>query len=354
MLTAGNPSQIYDLTMVQLVIMALFGVGLVQLDRVEAQPRKPTVDFLNERLKIPESSRFVEAEYIDSGVGVPFGVDKRLSYYSGNYAEAAERFLESLRRYSFKAEIWVYLARSYFYEKKPESARDTIELATTTMPDLAERFWNPLLESMLGEIRSRALDQQAQIDFYTRSQDEYLELFRMFRFLADQQGMSGIIIRAERRAAKIAVMATMVASNRRATYLSDADKWVNLAGQMRGEMRKVGSVPPEAQPLTEYTRESVVSTDVDMLEKTHQLQLKVDFYQPDLNDFRTLFDNYMALEMPVGARFVIDGVDREAARLRLKADTSNDFAEVSKLQEEAATLDQLKLQLSKRLDGEGF
>ena len=77
----------------------------------------------------------------------------------------------------------------------------------------------PLLESMLGEIRSRALDQQAQIDFYTRSQDEYLELFRLFRFLADQQGMSGLSIRAERRAAKMAVMATMVASNTRNSFV---------------------------------------------------------------------------------------------------------------------------------------
>ena len=353
-MTAGNPSPIYDLSMVRWVIITLFGVGIVQLGTVEAQPRKPTIDFLNERLKIPESSRFVEAEYIDSGVGVPFGVDKRLSYYSGNYAEAAERFLESLRKYSFKAEIWVYLARSYFYEKKPEFARDTLERAEAIMPDLAERFWDPLLESMLGEIRSRALDQQAQIDFYTRSQDEYLELFRLFRFLADQQGMSGVIVRAERRAAKMAVMAKMVASNTRVKYLTEADKWVNLAGQMRSEMREVGLLTPEAQSLPAYTRENVVSTDVDMLEKTHQLQLKVDFYQPDLNDFKTLFGNYMTLKMPAGARFVIEGVEREVTRLKLKADISNDFSEVSKLQEEVATLDKLKLELSQRLENEGF
>ena len=249
----------------------------------------------------------------------------------------------------------MYLARSYFHEKKPEFARDTIERAEAIMPDLAERFWDPLLESMLGEIRSRALDQQAQIDFYTRSQDEYLELFRLFRFLLDQQGMSGIIVRAERRAAKMAVMAKMVASNTRATYLTEADKWVNLAGQMRGEIREVGSVPPEAQsPPFVYARENVVSTDIDMLEKTHQLQLKVDFYQPDLNDFKTLFSNYMTLKMPVGARFVIEGVEREATRLKLKADISNDFSEVSKLQEEVATLDKLKLELSQRLEDKGF
>lgn len=340
--------------MVRWVIIALYSAGLMQLESVEAQLRKPTIDFLNERLEIPESSRFVEAEYIDSGVGVPFGVDKRLSYYSGNYAEATDRFLESLRKYSFKAEIWVYLARSYFYEKKPGFARDTLERAEAIMPDLAERFWDPLLESMLGEIRSRALDQQAQIDFYTRSQDEYLELFRLFRFLADQQGMSGVIVRAERRAAKMAVMAKMVASNTRVKYLTEADKWVNLAGQMRSEMREVGLLPPEAQSLPAYTRENVVSTDVDMLEKTHQLQLKVDFYQPDLNDFKTLFGNYMTLKMPAGARFVIEGVEREATRLRLKADISNDFSEVSKLQEEVTTLDKLKLELSQRLENEGF
>lgn len=340
--------------MVGWLITVLCSAGALLLQPVGAQPLKPTIDFLDERLKIPESSRFVEAEYTESGVGVPFGVDKRLSYFSGNYAEATQRFMDSLKRFSFKAEIWVYLARSYFYEKKPEDARNTIERAAEIMPDLSERFWNPLLESMLGEIRSRALDQQAQIDFYTRSQGEYLELFRLFRFLADEAGMSGIIDRAERRAAKMAVMATMVASSTRATYLADADKWVGLAGQMRGEMREVGFLPPETQPLPTYTRESVVSTDVDMLEKTHQLQLKVDFYQPNLEDFRTLFSNYLELEMPAGARFVIEGIEREVTRLQLKADTSNDFVEVSKLQEEVASLDQLKLELSQRLDSEGL
>ena len=91
-----------------------------------------------------------------------------------------------------------------------------------------------------------------------------------------------------------------------------------------------------------------------MLEKTHQLQLKVDFYQPNLEDFRTLFSNYLELEMPAGARFVIEGIEREVTRLQLKADTSNDFVEVSKLQEEVASLDQLKQELSQQLDREGL
>ena len=66
-------------------------------------------------------------------------------------------------------------------------------------------------ENMLGEIRSRALDQQAQIDL-AQSRRIFKTISRI-SFLADQRGMSGIIIRAERRAVKIAVMATMVASN---------------------------------------------------------------------------------------------------------------------------------------------
>ena len=58
--------------------------------------------------------------------------------------------------------------------------------------------------------------------------------------------------------------------------------------------------------------------------------------------------------MPAGARFVIEGIEREVTRLQLKADTSNDFVEVSKLQEEVASLDQLKQELSQQLDREGL
>ena len=123
--------------------------------------------------------------------------------------------------------------------------------------DFGIRCWK-----VCSEIRSRALISKRN-RFYTRSQDEYLELFRLFRFLLDQQGMSDIIVRAE-LSCKMAVMAKMVASNTRATYLTEADKWVNLADQMRGEMREVGSLPPEAQSLPLYTRENVVSTDIDI------------------------------------------------------------------------------------------
>jgi tetratricopeptide (TPR) repeat protein len=324
------------------------------INPAEAQSRKQPLDFLNERLKIPESIRFVEPEYVESGVGVPFGVDKRLSYYTGNYAEAIARFSEGLRRYSYKAEMWVYLARAYFYEKKPEDARDTIRQAAQIMPDLSVAFWDPLLESMLSEIRKRALDQQAQIDFYTRSQEDYLELFRLFRFLGDEKGMVGIVQRAESRAEKMSVLATMVAVNTRAAYLGEADRWLGLADQLRAELRAVGFIPPAPKQIPNYVRQSVASTDVDLLEETHQLQLKVDFYGAVLADFSALFDNYLALNLPSGAQFVLEGLQREATRLRLKADTSNDFAEVSQLQEEADAFDELQRSLRERLGESGL
>ena len=58
--------------------------------------------------------------------------------------------------------------------------------------------------------------------------------------------------------------------------------------------------------------------------------------------------------MPAGARFVIEGIEREVTRLQLKADTSNDFVEVIKLQEEVASLNQLKQELSQQLNSEGL
>ena len=335
------------------LVIALLLAGHPFVVDAGAQPRKQSIDFLNERLKIPDSSRFTEAEYIESGVGVPFGVDKRLSYFSGNYAESITRFSEALRRYPYKAEIWVFLARSYFYEKVPEEAKRTIERAAETMPDLSDSFWNPLLDSMLGVIRNRALDQQAQIDFYTRSQEEFLELFRLFRFLADEDGMTGIVLRADAKAAKMSFLATMVSADSRTRYRAESDKWTALAEQMRGEMRALGFAPPDAIDVPVYREEEIPPADADLLEQTHQLQLKVDFYQPILEDFSALFENYLALDLPEGARFVLDGLQREAGRVRLQADTANDFAMASQYAEEADALDALRAELSQRLAGSG-
>jgi hypothetical protein len=59
---------------------------------VAAQEAVAGIDFLNDRLPIPESALFDEGSYIDSGVGLSFGVDKQLTYSAGQFEEAASRF----------------------------------------------------------------------------------------------------------------------------------------------------------------------------------------------------------------------------------------------------------------------
>lgn len=110
---------------------------------VAAQEAVAGIDFLNDRLPIPESALFDEGSYIDSGVGLSFGVDKRLTYSAGQFEEAASRFEISVAGFSYKSDIWVYLARSYFYMNSPDRARVTLERAQEVMPDLRERLWHP-------------------------------------------------------------------------------------------------------------------------------------------------------------------------------------------------------------------
>ncbi len=70
-----------------------------------AQERVPGIEFVNERMRIPESDLFDEGAYIESGVGLSFGVDKRLTYLPGEYEEAAQRFVFGLLQFRYKAEV---------------------------------------------------------------------------------------------------------------------------------------------------------------------------------------------------------------------------------------------------------
>jgi tetratricopeptide (TPR) repeat protein len=98
-----------------------------------AQRSLAAVDFLDEKLKIPDSARFTEAEFTQSGVGLSFGVDKRLSYMIGRYDDAARRFEDSAARFPYKSEIWVFLARSYFHMKAPQKALAALDRAAAQM-----------------------------------------------------------------------------------------------------------------------------------------------------------------------------------------------------------------------------
>ena len=100
--------------------------------------------------------KFDEIEYVDSGVGLSYGVDKRLSYLSGNYDAAAERFEAAAAKFQYKSEIWVYLARAYFYRKEPDRAKEALVRAQAAMPDLQTQLWQPLIAGLMWEIRQRA------------------------------------------------------------------------------------------------------------------------------------------------------------------------------------------------------
>ena len=315
-----------------------------------AQERRGSIDFLNERLRIPDSERFDEGDYIDSGVGLKFGVDKRLSYLSGNYEEAAERFEEALKGFRYKSEIWVYLARSYFYMKSPEKAKQTVEKAASIMPDLKERFWNPLLESMLGEIRKRVNNLQTQVDFYSKSQEDFFNLFRLFKFLEDYQGASGVIHAAEAKAARMNELATMVSGNSQRTYRQEARKWQDLAQELRGELQALGvevlpgTTQVEAPPLSETT-----GKDPELLEATRILYLKVYYYQSRSEDFRELFNNYLRLGMPERTREVVEALGQEIQRAKLQADIAPDVQKESEYLQKAAALEELQRELKAAL-----
>lgn len=348
MSTVVSRSRISD-RMKQLLASALLSLAFLCAGAADAQQRVRPVDFLDERLKIPESARFKEADYTESGMGLRFGVDKRLSYFSGQYVEAIQRFEEAVRSYRYKAEIWVFLARSYFYERNPEKAKEAIERASATMPDLAESFWNPLMQSMLGEIRKRALNMQTQVDFYSKSQGDFLTLFRLYLFLEDEEGMAGVVGRAEAKASKLSILATMVSADSRRRYSEESDKWTALVGQLRGEMSRANFAvpPPIAAKVEDIT--SATAADVELLERTRLLQVKVDFYQPQIADFSELFDNYLALDMAEGAQGVLDALDREVIRVKFQADTATDYVQENKILEKAEEIVALKAQLSQRM-----
>lgn len=288
-----------------------------------AQERMPNqvVDFLDERLYIPESVRFREADYIESGVGLKFGVDKRLSYFTGDYGTSIQSFEEAVRRFRFKSEIWVYLARSYFYMKTPEDARKTIERAAQAMPDLKEAFWDPLLESMSGEIRRRANIMQTEVDFYSKAQGDFLSLFRLYTFLKDYEAAAEVIRAADGKADKMNELAGMASMPSQRLIREKAKKWEELAEGLRGELEALGMDPPQRVEKPELSSlPEIPGEDVDLVEMTRFLQLKIDYYPADPQDYRDLLDNYLQLDLPQQAAGVVESLNREIQRVELLAD----------------------------------
>ncbi len=318
---------------------------------VFAQARGKSIDFFNERLKIPDSELFIEAEYIDSEIGLRFGIDKRLSYFPGQYEEAAEAFEAAIQAYRFKAEIWVYLIRSYYHLRNPERARDTLEEAAETMPDLRRDFWDPLLESMLAEIRKRADDLQTQVVFYTKTPGDFLALFRLYKFLQDYQAGAGVISLAADQSEKMHSLAKTAIGENLKAYRSEAAKWDSLVFKLKNELAVLGvevspSPTPDLVPLTP----SDTTRDPQLVANTRLLQMKIDYYPSELGDYRQLFDNYIKLKMAERAQGVVVALNREINRVGFLAETATDVVQedqfLADIDSLAALREQLKMKIA--------
>jgi hypothetical protein len=236
--------------------------------------------------------------------------------------------------------------------RDPQRAKKTLEQAALIMPDLRERFWDPLLNSMLGEIRKRAIHLQTQVDFYTKAQGDFLTLFRLYKFLEDYEAGIGVIHTAGDKADMMRMLADMASVENQRTYRREATKWDDLAALLTGELDVLGIiVPPRAAKKFAAPALPVVTQDPQLVDDTRVLQMKVDFYQSESQDYRQLFDNYLVLEMPEGAARVIEAIDREMNRLRFLADTATDFVQESEYLAEASTLAAMREELKAEMGG---
>lgn len=314
-----------------------------------SRERAPGIEFLNEGLRIPESELYDDGAYIESGVGLPYGVDKRLLYYSGKYEEAILRFEEAVKQFRYKSEIWVYLARTYFHVKSPDLARATLERAAEVMPDLQQEFWGPMIEGLLWEIRKRANEQQIQISFYSTDQEAFFSLFRLYRFLEDAESAVAVMDAALSRAERMRGLASVASQTGRKSYLTQATKWQKLADSLRVELTDGGLVPAEAEeraPSAWSAAAGVQEGD----ERLRLLQMKIDFYRAGLEDYQALFDEYMARDRLAEAAIVIDATSREINRIDLRASVAPDPQTEAKIRVEITGFEELRESMRQRLE----
>ena len=291
---------------------------LLLVTAIGAQDRIPGLEFLNERQRIQESERFDEGSYIESGVGLSFGVDKRLTYLPGEYEEAAQRFELSVRKFRYKAEIWIYLARAYFYMKSPDKALDALIRAQGLMPDLSAGLWGPMIASLKWEIRQRARRQQAQIDFYSTGQEEVLSLFRLYLFLADHAAARDVVAVAHGRARSMRENAQMVSGDSRRAQAAEADRWEQLGESLTGELATAG-IAADAVPAQPTLPEPTENVDIDEQERVRVLQLRIDFYAALEEDYLQLFQAYLDRTDTARALAVISSLERHVIDLEVQA-----------------------------------
>ena len=239
--------------------------------------------------------------------------------------------------------------------KEPEKAQQVLEQAAEVMPDLGERFWEPLDEGLNREIRQRANQLQVQVDFYSKGQEDYLSLFRFYRFLEDYPAASGVIHAAEDRARHMKERASMSSGNSQRTFRNEVQKWQDLGKGLRAEMLALGvEVVGDPKRDEEAVEEEAEDENAELVEATRLLQLRVNFYQflVGSQDYQTLFDNYLILNQPDEAAGVIEAMDQAIKRVDLEILEAGDIQEELDLRDKAAELEKLRKVLQERLDAD--
>ena len=164
-----------------------------------AQPPGPQLDFLDDRLPIPESALYDSAQYRASGAELAFAQGRDQPYARGLYGQAALHFAQLSNTFPLKSAVWVYLARAFFRSEDFPSARQALTRAGQLMPDLEEGLWKPLGRGLDTEVRRLANQRQAQVDYYPLRHADLVPLLRLYRFLADTTAARDLVLGAARR-----------------------------------------------------------------------------------------------------------------------------------------------------------
>lgn len=318
--------------------MAVLLVGLLLAAPLWAQAGPGEVDFLDDRLVIPEAALYDSTQYQASGAAAGFAEAKR-QYDLGQYAQAAQLFAPVVGQYGQQSATWVYLARAQFHSQEFDAARQTLVRAAEMAPDLRERLWQPLGRGLVGEVRKRANQLQAQVDFYPQRQADFAPLFQLYGFLQDSTAARELVHSAGQRRAELYRQAEVASGSLRQSYLEAAGQWDRLIASL-------GVAPDSgASALGAATRaDSLRTTGLLRL-----LQLRVDYYLAKPGEYQQLFDLYLGLGRRAEAAAVVQALEREGQRLSLLAVVAPTAAEAGKYRDQTAALDSLRRQLQAQL-----
>lgn len=317
------------------------GILLVWLLLLAAPPlAAQPADFLDDRQPIPEAAQYDSAQYRASGVEKAFAEGKRQTYDLKQYPQAAQRFAQLCQQYQYKSAIWLYLARAQFHSQEREMARQTLARAGEVMPDLQERFWQPLNESMLREVRRQAEELQGQVDFYPERLADFAPLIRLYRFLQDTTGAQGVVRIALQRRSGLYQQAEVATGTERLSYVAAAAQWDQLAGSLSVELG-LTVAPPGAAGIADSLKQAEI---------LRLLQLRVDFYLAKPQEYQQLFAEYLRLGRRAEAAGVVKALEREGQRLDLLATLAPNAVEEGKYRNQSAALNALRQQLQAQLD----